>query len=56
MYALTKTTIRLAVAGLAAAAFMTTSAAQAEWKPKGPISVMIGFAAGGGWKNARAGK
>ncbi len=48
MNALTKTTTRLAVAGLAAAAFMTTTTAQAEWKPKGPISVMIGFAAGGG--------
>jgi len=48
MFALTNTTTRLAVAGLAAAAFMATSTAQAEWKPKGPINVVIGFAAGGG--------
>jgi tripartite-type tricarboxylate transporter receptor subunit TctC len=40
--------IKWAVAGIAAAAFMTTATAQAEWKPKGPINVIIGFAAGGG--------
>jgi tripartite-type tricarboxylate transporter receptor subunit TctC len=37
-----------AVAGIAATAFMATTTAQAEWKPKGPINVIIGFAAGGG--------
>ena len=48
MSKVTKITTRLTVAGFAAAAFMITTTAQAEWKPKGPISVMIGFAAGGG--------
>jgi len=37
----------LAVVGMAATAFMATPA-KAEWQPKGPISVIIGFAAGGG--------
>ena len=48
MSKVTKITTRLTVAGFTAAAFMITTTAQAEWKPKGPISVMIGFAAGGG--------
>ncbi len=36
-----------AALGVAAVGLMAGSAA-AEWKPKGPISLMIGFAAGGG--------
>ena len=43
-----KTTMGVAIAGFAAAACLTISTAQAEWKPKGPINVVIGFAAGGG--------
>jgi len=43
-----KTTMGLVVAGIAAASCLITSAAQAEWKPKGPITILIGFAAGGG--------
>ena len=36
----------LAVAG--ALVLMATTGAFAEWKPSGPITMMIGFAAGGG--------
>jgi len=43
-----KTTMGLVVAGIAAASCLITSTAQAEWKPKGPITILIGFAAGGG--------
>jgi len=42
------TTAKLTAAGFAAVALISAAPAQAEWKPKGPISVMIGFAAGGG--------
>ncbi|MBT4588836.1 MAG: tripartite tricarboxylate transporter substrate binding protein [Rhodospirillaceae bacterium] len=47
MSKLTKIVMPLAVVGMAATAFMATPA-KAEWQPKGPISVIIGFAAGGG--------
>lgn len=40
-----KITFALAIAATLAAAPL---AAQAEWKPKGPITMMIGFTAGGG--------
>ena len=48
MSKVTKITTRLTVAGFTAAAFMITTTAQAEWKPKGPITILIGFSAGGG--------
>ena len=42
-----KNTLRsLAAAG--ALVLMATSGALAEWKPSGPITMLIGFAAGGG--------
>ncbi len=48
MSKLNKVSTGLAVAGLAAAAVMVASPVLAEWKPNGPINVIIGFAAGGG--------
>lgn len=41
-------TLFAATAGAALIATSFAGTAAAEWKPKGPISIMIGFAAGGG--------
>ena len=38
----------LCLAGIVALTFLATSTVHAEWKPKGPITILIGFAAGGG--------
>ena len=38
----------VAAAVIGAVGLITTDPASAQWKPKGPISIMIGFAAGGG--------
>ena len=38
----------LRVAGIAVMTCVATSTVHAEWKPKGPITILIGFAAGGG--------
>ena len=42
-----KNTLR-SLATASALVLMATSGALAEWKPSGPITMLIGFAAGGG--------